>query len=272
MTWDMALVLGFGLLIGSFVNVLIHRLPRMVMAEFEPEAGHAPRYNLNWPASHCPHCHTPLKLWHNIPLVSYLWLKGRCGFCKQAISARYPIVELATALIWALCTWHWGSNAAGFCWAIFTTILLALSVIDWQTTLLPDDLTQTLVWGGLIASSMDWVVLPLHQSVWGAVIGYTSLWLIATTFERVTGKQGMGAGDFKFLAGLGAWLGPLGLLPVVMLASFAGAMVGLALKLTHRLGEDGYVPFGPFLALAGAIVAVTGNDVIALWMGWSFFA
>ncbi len=274
MTWDIALVFGFGLLIGSFVNVLIHRLPRMVMAEHEHEheANNAPRYNLNWPASHCPHCQTPLKLWHNIPLVSYLWLKGRCGFCNQTISARYPIVELATALIWALCSWHWGCNAAGFCWAVFVTLLLALSVIDWHTTLLPDDLTQALVWGGLLASSMDWVNLPLHQSVWGAVMGYTSLWLIAATFERVTGKQGMGAGDFKFLAGLGAWLGPLALLPVVMLASLAGAVVGLALKFTHRLGEDGYVPFGPFLALAGAIVAVTGVDTIALWMSWSFFA
>jgi leader peptidase (prepilin peptidase)/N-methyltransferase len=144
-------------------------------------------------------------------------------------------------------------------------------VIDWQTTLLPDDLTQSLLWGGLMASALGWLPLPLHQSVWGAVMGYTSLWAVATAFERVTSKQGMGAGDFKLLAALGAWLGPLALLPVVMLASLSGAIVGLALKLTHRLHDNGYVPFGPFLAIAGGLVAVIGIDVIALWMGWSFF-
>lgn len=267
MTWELGLVFGFGLMIGSFVNVLIHRLPRMVMAEHDCEEN-VPRYNLNWPASHCPHCQTPLKPWHNIPLVSYACLKGRCGFCKQAISARYPIIELITGLIWALCTWHWGINPAGFCWAGFATLLLALSVIDWQTTLLPDDLTQTLLWVGLISSSLGWLTLPLTQSVWGAAIGYASLWSVATVFERITGKQGMGAGDFKLLAALGAWLGPLALLPVVMLASITGAMIGLLLKFTHRLSDNGYVPFGPFLAAAGMTVAVVGIEAIALGMGW----
>ena len=267
MTWDMSLVFVFGLLIGSFVNVLIHRLPRMVMAGHSAE-GDEQRYDLCWPASHCPHCHTPLKVWHNIPLLSFAWLKGRCGFCNHAIGVQYPVIELSTGLIWLLCTWHWGLNVTGFCWAGFATALLALSVIDWQTTLLPDDLTQTLLWGGLMASAMGWLPLPLQQSVWGAVIGYTSLWAVATAFERLTGKQGMGAGDFKLLAALGAWLGPLALLPVVMLASLSGAMTGLALKFTHRLREDGYVPFGPFLAVAGSFVAVIGIDVIALWMGW----
>jgi len=151
-------------------------------------------------------------------------------------------------------------------------MLLALSVIDWQTTLLPDDLTQALVWGGLVASALGWLPLPLAQSLWGAVIGYASLWSIATAFERITGKQGMGAGDFKLLAGLGAWLGPVALLPVVMLASMTGAIFGLFLKFTHRLHDDGYVPFGPFLAMAGVTVAVIGIDAIALGMGWSFFA
>jgi leader peptidase (prepilin peptidase) / N-methyltransferase len=267
MTWDMALVFGFGLLIGSFVNVLIHRLPRMVMAEHTAE-GNAQRYDLCWPASHCPQCKTPLKIWHNIPLFSFAWLKGRCGFCSHAIGVQYPVIEFSTGLIWLLCTWHWGLSAAGFCWAGFATVLLALSVIDWQTTLLPDDLTQSLVWCGLMASALGWLPLPLPQSVWGAVMGYSSLWLVATAFERITGKQGMGAGDFKLLAALGAWLGPLALLPVVMLASLSGAMVGLTLKFTHRLRDDGYVPFGPFLAVAGSLVAVIGIDVMALWMGW----
>ena len=267
MTWDMALAFGLGLLVGSFVNVLIHRLPRMVVAPPSPE-GDAPRYDLSWPASHCPHCRTPLKPWHNIPVLSYLCLKGRCSFCQQAISVRYPIIELTTALVWLSSTWHWGFNATGLCWAGFATVLLALSVIDWQTTLLPDDLTQALVWGGLMACALGWLTLPLTQSLWGAVVGYVSLWSIATAFERITGKQGMGAGDFKLLAGLGAWLGPLALLPVLMLASLSGAIVGLALKFTRRLREDGYIPFGPFLALAGLMVAVIGMDPIALWMGW----
>jgi len=267
MTWDMALVFGLGLLIGSFVNVLIHRLPRMVMAE-PAAAGDAQRFDLCWPASHCPHCQKPLKVWHNIPVLSFAWLKGRCSFCSHAIGVQYPVIELSTGSIWLLCAWHWGLNATGFCWAGFATALLTLSVIDWQTTLLPDDLTQGLVWSGLMASALGWLPLPLQHSVWGAVIGYTALWAVATAFERVTGKQGMGAGDFKLLAALGAWLGPFALLPVVLLASLSGAMVGLALKFTQRLRDDGYVPFGPFLAVAGGWVAAIGIDVIALWMGW----
>lgn len=267
MTWDIALTLGLGLLVGSFVNVLVHRLPRMVMASLTSER-ETPRYDLCMPASHCPHCHNPLKAWHNIPVLSYVWLKGRCGFCQHSIGLQYPLIEFITALLWLACTWHWGLNATGLCWAGFATVLLALSVIDWQTTLLPDDLTQTLVWSGLIASSLGWLALPPSQSVWGAVIGYASLWSVATAFERITDKQGMGAGDFKLLAGLGAWLGPMALLPVVMLASISGACVGLFLKFTHRLSADGYVPFGPFLAVAGITVAATGSTSIALNMGW----
>ncbi len=267
MTWDIALAFGLGLVIGSFVNVMIHRLPRMIMADTHTTVT-TPRFDLCQPASQCPHCHTPLKVWHNVPLLSFVWLKGRCYFCQHRISPLYPIIELATALIWSASVWYWGFNATGFCWAGFVTTLLALSVIDWQTTLLPDDLTQTLVWGGLIACALGWLALPLSQSVWGVVMGYVSLWSIATVFEHLTGKQGMGAGDFKLLAGLGAWLGPLALLPVVMLASISGASVGLILKFTHRLDEDGYVPFGPFLATAGMVVAVVDIDVIARWMGW----
>lgn len=267
MTWQMALTFVLGLVLGSFVNVLVHRLPRMVMAEHAHDAD-ATRYDLSRPASHCPHCQTPLKAWHNIPVLSYLALKGQCAFCHGHISWQYPLVEIATGLLWLICAGHWGFNVTGFCWAGFATVLLALSMIDWQTTLLPDDLTQLLVWGGLVASALGWLTLPLTQSVWGAVTGYISLWSIATLFERITGKQGMGAGDFKLLAGLGAWLGPMALLPVVMAASLSGAVVGLALKLNQRLRDDGYVPFGPFLATAGFAVAIIGIDDIALWMGW----
>jgi leader peptidase (prepilin peptidase)/N-methyltransferase len=265
MSWETTLAFGLGLLMGSFVNVLIHRLPCMVMADPHTQPT---RYDLCWPASHCPHCNTPLKIWHNIPVLSYFLLKGRCGYCQQAISLQYPLVEIATALVWVYSLGRWGVAPTGFCWAAFGTVLLALSVIDWQTTLLPDDLTQPLVWGGLIASSMNWSGLPLSQSVWGAVLGYLSLWTIATAFEIITGKQGMGAGDFKLLAGLGAWLGPLALLPVVMLASIGGVLAGLYLKFTHRLRDNAYVPFGPFLAAAGSVVAVIGINNVAQWMGW----
>ena len=268
MTWDcMALTFGFGLLLGSFVNVLIHRLPRMIMATSTTEMT-SQRYDLCWPASHCPHCQTPLKARHNIPVLSYCWLRGRCGFCQHPISWQYPLIEISTAVIWLGSVGLWGFDSVGFCWAAVGTVLLALSVIDWQTTLLPDALTQILVWVGLIASSLGWAALPLTQAVWGAALGYLSLWSVASVFERITGKQGMGAGDFKLLAGLGAWLGPLALLPVVLLASFSGASVGLFLQWTHRLRSDGYVPFGPFLAMAGAAVAVIGIDRMGLWMGW----
>lgn len=270
MTWQMALAFLLGLVFGSFANVLIHRLPRMIMANGDAPLN-TPRFDVCWPASHCPHCNTPLKWWHNLPLLGFLLLRGRCGFCRHPIAWRYLIVECVTGILWGICTWRWGFNATGLSWAGFATVLLTLSVIDTRTTLLPDDLTQPLVWGGLIGSAAGWLTLPLQQSVWGAVIGYASLWSVATAFERLTGKQGMGAGDFKLLAALGAWLGPLALLPVVMLASLSGALVGLGLKFTNRLGDDGYLPFGPFLAVAGGWVAVVGVDAIALWMGWAIY-
>jgi leader peptidase (prepilin peptidase)/N-methyltransferase len=265
MNWLLAF--GLGLMLGSFMNVVIYRLPRMVMAD--DEGKHAsPRFDLWWPASHCPQCHTPLKTSHIIPLLSFMWLKGRCGFCKSTISPLYPWIELITGLVWVACAWHWGFNLSALCWAIFATTLFALAVIDWQTTLLPDDLTQALVWGGLIASTSGWIALGVDQAVWGAVSGYSILWSVATLFERITGKQGMGAGDFKLLAGLGAWLGPLPLIPLLILASLGGAVFGLTLKFTHKLGPDGYVPFGPFLAAAGLLIAAIGIDPLLTGLGW----
>lgn len=261
-------IFGFGLLLGSFVNVLIYRLPRMVMSHNDDTE----RFDLCWPASHCTHCLTPLKIWHNLPLVSFFWLKGRCGFCRTAISPLYPCIEIITATITLLSTWHWGINATGVCWGFFLIVLLAASVIDWQTTLLPDALTQSLVWVGLIASAMGWISVTPEQSIWGAVIGYASLWTVATAFERLAGKQGMGAGDFKLLAGLGAWLGPFALIPLVLMASLSGVLVGLFLKFNHKLREDSYIPFGPFLALSGVLIAVLGIPPIIAWMGSSFFA
>jgi len=265
MTWLLAF--GLGLMLGSFMNVVIYRLPRMVMADDDANHAHS-RFDLYWPASHCPQCQTPLKVRHNIPLFSFMWLKGRCGFCQAAISPLYPWIELITGLMWVACAWHWGFNITALCWATFATTLLALAVIDWQTTLLPDDLTQALVWGGLIASTSGWISVGVDHAVWGVAIGYSILWSVAALFERITGKQGMGAGDFKLLAGLGAWLGPLALIPLLILASLSGAVFGLALKFTHRLSPDGYVPFGPFLAAAGMLIAVIGINPLLTWLGW----
>ncbi len=266
MTWHMLMTFSMGLALGSFANVIIHRLPRMVMGE----QAHTTRYDLCWPASHCPHCNTTLKPWHNIPVLSYLLLRGRCAFCQHNIPLRYPLIEITTGLICLYSVERWGFNLVGLCWAYFATVLLMLSVIDWQTTLLPDDLTLTLMWSGLIASSLNWISLPLTQSLWGAVIGYASLWLVATTFERITSKEGMGAGDFKLLAALGAWLGPLALLPVVVVASLTGSVVGLYLQLTRRIQAGSYIPFGPFLASAGIAVATIGIETITDWLGRHF--
>jgi leader peptidase (prepilin peptidase)/N-methyltransferase len=264
-TLALGLACGLGLLVGSFANVLIHRLPRMVMNTPPPDTP-SQRYDLCWPASHCPHCQTPLKLWHLFPVFSYVRLHGRCEFCQHPIGHLYPIIELATACAWTLCAWHWGANLTGLSWALFATILITLSVIDWQTTLLPDDLTQALLWMGLLASAGTWIPLSPTNSIWGAAVGYGSLWSVATLFERFTGKQGMGAGDFKLLAALGAWVGPLALILVVLFASLSGAMVGLYLKWTQRLNEEGHIPFGPFLAGAGMVVSIMGSPS-TLWMG-----
>lgn len=271
MTWHTLWALIVGLAIGSFANVVIHRLPRMITRDLASTYDDG-RYDLWWPSSHCPHCQARVKMWNNIPLVSYVWLKGRCASCHTHISWQYPFVEAFTALLWGVCAWHWGLNITAACWAGFFTVLFTASVIDWQTQLLPDDLTQALVWGGLIASSLGWLDLPLPQAVWGAALGYASLWLIAHGFEAVTGKQGMGAGDFKLFAGLGAWLGPLALMPLLLWASLGGALVGLFLKFTHQLSPEGHIPFGPFLALAASLVVLLGPENIMVWMQSGFLA
>lgn len=266
---SMAVLLAFciGLVWGSFTNVLIYRLPPMVMAAFQEQALSTSRFDLCFPASHCPHCKTPLRIWHNIPLLSFAGLRGRCGFCHQPIAWSYPVVEFTTGLLWAGCAWRWGISPESLCWALFFSALLALAIIDGQTTLLPDALTQPLLWLGLIASVNGWVDLPPTQAVWGSVAGYASLWSVATAFEYLKGKPGMGAGDFKLLAALGAWLGPLALIPLVLLASTSGAIVGLALIWRRQLSADAYLPFGPFLATAGAVMACLGTDRVL-----SFFA
>lgn len=257
--WSFEGLMGLlGLMLGSFVNVVIHRLPHMVRHEEDSDA-----YNLCYPASHCPHCQTPLRWWHNIPLLSFVALKGRCAYCDIRIVWRYPLIELCTAIIWLLCAWHWSRMEAA-CWALLGSALLALAIIDWDTTLLPDAITQPLLWLGVFVSLNGWILTPLDQSVTGAIVGYLSLWSIATIFQRLTHKEGMGAGDFKLLAALGAWLGPWLLWPVVLIASLTGVMVGLILKSHAGLREGDYLPFGPFLAAAGGLVAWWGASALNL--------
>jgi leader peptidase (prepilin peptidase)/N-methyltransferase len=257
--WHMILL---GLLVGSFANVMIHRLPRMVLNEEAQDT-----YNLSRPASHCPHCQTPLRWFHNIPVLSFLLLRGQCAHCQQHIAWRYPLIELSTACVWWLCAWHWASPQAALCWALLGTGLLTLAIIDWDTTLLPDALTQPLLWLGLLASLMGWTETPLNQSVTGAMLGYLSLWTVATVFKQLTHKEGMGGGDFKLLATIGAWLGPWLLWPVVLVASVLGVVVGLWLRHRQGLREGGYLPFGPFLAMAAATVAWFAPTLLSwLWL------
>jgi leader peptidase (prepilin peptidase)/N-methyltransferase len=277
---DQALLLAcaavLGLIIGSFVNVVIHRLPRMMeqqwaqdvaswLAEQEGErsageaaggvAGGGPvlaPYNLARPRSHCPACGHALA-WHdNIPLISFVLLRGCCRACGSPIGWRYPAVELVTAVLFAACAWRWGLGASALVWAAFAATLLALACIDADTQLLPDALTLPLLWGGLISAAAGWSQTALADALWGAVAGYTLLWLVQQGFGLVTGKQGIGQGDFKLLAALGAWLGWQALLPLLLLASLSGAVVGLGLRWSGRLGAGQPLAFGPYLAMAGA--------------------
>jgi leader peptidase (prepilin peptidase) / N-methyltransferase len=272
---DPALVLAaaaFGLAIGSFLNVVIHRLPRMMenewkaqCAELSGEAAVAPgpRYNLVVPRSHCPHCNSPLRVRDNIPVVSWLLLRGKCAHCGNRISARYPIVELLTAVLSAVVAFRFGFTPATLLALVFTWTLIALTFIDADTTLLPDDLTLPLLWLGLGANVVGTFV-PLKDAVIGAIAGYLALWSVYWLFKLATGKEGMGYGDFKLLAALGAWMGWKALLPVVLLSSLVGALVGIVLIILARRGREIPIPFGPYLAAAGFIVLVAG-DAFTHW-------
>jgi leader peptidase (prepilin peptidase)/N-methyltransferase len=267
-----------GLAVGSFLNVVIHRLPRMLERQWADEeaqqAGRpvdpSPPFNLMHPRSACPQCGHHLTAWENIPVLSWLVLRGRCSACHTRISARYPLIELATGALFGYAAWRWGVTPAGAAWAAFAAALLALAVIDWNTTWLPDDITLPLLWGGLIAASLGWTGVPLPDALWGAVAGYLSLWCVYQGFKLVTGKEGMGFGDFKLFAALGAWFGWQALIPVILLACITGAAVGITMKFRGRLRQDGSIPFGPFLALAGFAALLCGTQrfwqVMGLWL------
>jgi leader peptidase (prepilin peptidase)/N-methyltransferase len=284
--WPVALPITavlLGLVVGSFLNVVAYRVPIMMerawRAQCEelkaqsfappPHAGADGRFDLWWPPSACPHCGAPIAGRHNVPVIGFLWLKGRCKSCGAAISARYPIVEACAALLGLVVaatlgpTWQTVA-ALGFAWT-----LLALTLIDLDHKLLPDSLTLPLLWAGLIVN-LAGLFAPLSSSVIGAVAGYLALWTVYKLFKLVTGKEGMGYGDFKLLAAIGAWLG-WQLLPVVILVSaVVGSIVGIALIMFGGRSSQTAIPFGPYLAAAGFIALLWGEELVRLYESWFF--
>jgi leader peptidase (prepilin peptidase)/N-methyltransferase len=263
-----------GLLVGSFLNVVIHRLPIILQREWRQQCdwlnGHATpeeaTYNLIVPRSACPVCQHSITWYENIPLVSWLVLRGRCSACGTSISKRYPLVEVLTGVLFGFAAWRWGGGLQTvFLWVLLAS-LIALSFIDLDTQLLPDNITLPLLWAGLLIN-LNAVFCPLDQAVIGAVAGYVSLWLVYYLFKMLTGKEGMGFGDFKLLAALGAWLGWKMLLPIVLAASFAGALMGIALILFAGRDRTQPMPFGPWLALGGLIAVFWGEDMVRIWLG-----
>jgi leader peptidase (prepilin peptidase)/N-methyltransferase len=257
-----------GLLIGSFLNVVIHRVPKMIQRESDNyvahESGkdlpHTDRYNLMVPRSSCPHCGHQITALENIPVISWLVLRGKCRACKAPISARYPAVELLTALLSGLLVWRFGSGWAGLATLLFTYLLLAMTFIDFDTKFLPDDLTYPLLWAGLLVN-MNGTFVPLRDAVIGAAAGYLALWSVYWLFKLATGKEGMGYGDFKLLAALGAWLGWQMLPTIILLSSVVGAIVGIGLIVVARRSRDNPIPFGPYLAAAGMIALLYGEPI-----------
>ena len=271
------LAAGFGLLVGSFLNVVILRLPRRLEWEWKrdarevlelPEIYDPPPPGIVVERSHCPHCKHQLSWYENIPVFSYLFLRGRCRSCKTPISPQYPLVETITMLAVLACVWRFGFGWQGFGAIVFSTFLIALSGIDFRTKLLPDQLTLPLMWLGLIASS-DNLYFTTKPAVLGAIAGYLSLWSVWWVFKQLTGKEGMGHGDFKLLAAIGAWVGLKGILPTILLSSLVGAIIG-SIWLTAR-GRDKAtpIPFGPYLAIAGWIVFFWGEQLVGAYMRYA---
>lgn len=290
-----------GLAVGSFLNVVIHRLPLVLERQWWSDVAHQladegsylrvigtnappavrdnaamlrkaldslPPLGLARPGSRCPSCGHRIKPHENIPVVSWLLLRGRCSACRTAISPRYPLVELVSAGLFTAVGWRLGAQPQALLWCGFVAALVALSLIDWDTTVLPDAITLPLMWTGLLAALAGWTI-PLTSAVIGACAGYLSLWAVYWLFKLATGKEGMGHGDFKLLAALGAWLGWQALLPIILGASILGAIVGIAMKLAGALREGRYVPFGPFLAGAGVAVMLVGTQATLAWIGWA---
>jgi leader peptidase (prepilin peptidase)/N-methyltransferase len=272
-----ALLAGIlGLLIGSFLNVVIYRLPKMMERQWAEECAELSgtalepieKFNLLVPRSRCSGCGHVIRWYENIPVVSYLFLRGQCSACGTPYGLRYPMVEMVTGALFFFCVWRWGWSPIALAWCGFSAMLLVLALIDWDTTLLPDDLTMPLLWAGLIVAALGWnPAVNLYTALWGAVAGYLSLWGVYWAFKLVTGKEGMGYGDFKLFAALGAWFGWPALVPMILMASVIGAIIGIVMKFSSGLREGGYVPFGPFLAGAGFTALAFGPQSILRFVG-----
>mgnify|MGYP003350519517 FL=1 len=266
-------VVMLSLAIGSFLNVVIYRLPKMLEQQWRDEltelnggeAAPAPRYNLMVPRSACPSCNRQITALQNIPVVSYLLLRGRCASCGIRISPRYPIIETLTAALSGYVAWRFGFTGQTLAALIFVWAMIALAFIALDTFYLPDDITLPLLWAGLIAN-MAGLFVDLQSAVIGAMAGYLSLWLVFWGYKLATGKDGMGYGDFKLLAAIGAWLGWKMLPAVILLSSFAGAVVGISLIVFNRHGRNVPIPFGPYLVLGGLIALFWGDRLVDFYL------
>lgn len=309
--WLHAAVGGvLGLLVGSFLNVVIHRLPRMMHRDWlndavgnlapldgtpslwqlvfgekakappglESSAGAAwelleksPTLTLSRPGSRCGHCGAPVRWYQNVPLLSFALLGGRCRACKTAIGWRYPAVELVTGLLFGLCAWRLGLSPESALWAAFCALLVCQFFIDLDTQLLPDPLNYALLWLGLLGAAQGWTGVSPAAALWGAAFGYLSLWAIYHLYRLATGKEGMGYGDFKLLAALGAWFGADFLIAIVLASSLVGAVLGGALMLSGKLAhKDVPISFGPFLAGAGLLCFLIGPQTLRSWAPFAF--
>ena len=283
-TFFISATLVLGLLVGSFLNVVIYRVPVMLEREWRLQCAQlegrdaaagpaAPRFNLVVPRSTCPKCQAPITALQNIPVISYLFLRGRCASCRTSISARYPLIEALTGVLSALVAWKFGYGAPALAALVLTWFLIALTFIDVDTQLLPDSMTLPLVWLGVASSAFlqtnpqGPLPVALHDSIIGAMAGYLSLWSIYHLFKLLTGKEGMGYGDFKLLAAIGAFLGWRMLLPTVLGAAAVGAVVGTVILSLKGKGRGVPIAFGPFLAASGWIMLMWGGDLLEGYLG-----
>ena len=275
MPWAWWMIAGVsGLLVGSFLNVVIHRLPKMLEQSWADECSalrgeepaERPKYNLVVPRSACPACRHQITALENIPVVSWLLLRGKCSSCGVKISGRYPLIEIVAALLALAAAIHFGATPQAVAVIGLLWVLLALTAIDIDTQLLPDNLTLPLLWAGLIVNSFG-LFIPLSTALWGAILGYLVLWSVYWAFKLVTGKEGMGYGDFKLLAALGAWLGWQMLPVIILLSSVVGAIVGISLIVLRGRDRNIPIPFGPYLAGAGALAVFFGNALVGAYFG-----
>ncbi len=266
---------ALGLIIGSFLNVVIHRTPIVLMRDWQRDCqnliGQAEsattheKFNLVTPRSRCPHCGHAITALENIPVISYLWLRGKCSACRKPISLRYPFVEIFSATLAAVTAWHFGFNAAGAAAVILTWLLIALAFIDIDHQILPDVMVLPFLWIGLLLNYFN-VFTTLPDAVIGAIAGYLSLWIVFHVFKLITGKEGMGYGDFKLFAMFGAWLGWQSLPLIILLSSFIGALIGISLIVFQGRARAQPIPFGPYLAAAGWVAMLWGDEIMRQYL------